>query len=274
MAKQRRWQSLSLFLRPMLLLSLGLHGLLLALPMPAEKAEIPVPEPDPETISVTRLPAASSLADSPAPSPQPAPPPPPAAKPAPPPPPAATAPKPTEPPVPPRVEPEVPEVTQETTDNTDATTDTSNPDDSAATTADLSLEDKLQDADFYNYSEAVTTDSEAVNVLSIWIEDLISRYSAIQPWPDRLSEPLIFPYALETCLTPEPVLASVGVVIKPTGELAEEPTLLKSTGYDILNQKALAEAKERSFPTGDAVKAYSLEVQVQYDAAACTPPAE
>ncbi len=48
--------SLQFWVRPMLLLSLGLHGVLLALPLPSEKKPAPPAKKEPEKIKITQLP--------------------------------------------------------------------------------------------------------------------------------------------------------------------------------------------------------------------------
>jgi hypothetical protein len=71
---QVSWQD---FIRPMLLLSLGLHALVLLVPLPS--SQMPEPEAEEEAISLTQLPPRTQVAETPAasPSPSPAPVPPP-----------------------------------------------------------------------------------------------------------------------------------------------------------------------------------------------------
>jgi hypothetical protein len=65
---QASWQDL---IRPMLLLSLGLHALVLLIPLPS--SQTPEPEVEEETISLTQLPPRTQVAETPAASPSPSP---------------------------------------------------------------------------------------------------------------------------------------------------------------------------------------------------------
>ncbi|NJL84743.1 MAG: hypothetical protein HC886_00220 [Leptolyngbyaceae cyanobacterium SM1_1_3] len=239
----------------MLLISLGLHTLLLWLPLPAlEKLRKPesleVQKPDPvETINVIRLPAGTSAeppVSPPAPPRQPVP--------------AQTPQAETAPPA------DSDPISAADFSRQDSTEDTIA---NSEITEASPLDDKLKDIRFYSYSVNLTTESEATGSYLEWLNDLSVNYDLS---PTRLSDPLVVPYEAATCLSPEPVIASVGVVVNPAGQVIEEPELLKSTGYDILNRKALVETKKRSFSAGNSIKAYSIEVQVQYDSATCTPP--
>ncbi|MFE4107979.1 hypothetical protein [Almyronema epifaneia] len=238
----------------------------------SQKAEIPEPEPEPqETIRVTRLPVEATLpppiAEPPA-APPPAPPRASSSPPAP-----AVATKVPAEAIAPRLETASTETDLNETDTAAEQTETETSETETSTGTEITdaspLEDKLKDIRFYSYSANWTTEGEATGRFSEWVAELSLNYGL---FPTRLADPLVLPYEPTKCLSPEPVLASVGVIVDPAGQLVEEPELLKSTGYDILNQKALVEAQKQSFPAGNAVKAYSLEVQVQYDATSCVPP--
>ena len=55
--KKYSWQQLA---RPMLLLSIGIHGLLLFTPMPTEKAELTKKEKTQDKVKITQLPSSAN----------------------------------------------------------------------------------------------------------------------------------------------------------------------------------------------------------------------
>ncbi|HZG37463.1 MAG TPA: hypothetical protein VEZ50_02175 [Nodosilinea sp.] len=87
--------------------------------------------------------------------------------------------------------------------------------------------------------------------------------------------PLQVVYPIGTCLVPPPAEGLVGVIVGANGQLVKEPVLLDSTGYTVLDEKALELALGHTFApqTGPLPNPYAhwLPVQVQYDGANCTP---
>ncbi len=252
----------------LLLLSLGLHGLLLGLPLPQSEspALAPLPEqPDPDAvdavIDVVRLPTGTpprveATPATPAPllDQGPAPDRPPEV--------VATAPA-----APPDAaiaaalpEPQTPE---------------------PQTPEPPTLDARLGDPAEYQFNDQVKS----------LIADQVSLFTGALPdWLEAegrgLSEdeapimgtklaPLRVAYPLTTCLVPPPAEGLVGVIVNSAGQLVKAPVLLDSTGYSVLDDKALDMAAQRIFepsasPSPANPHAHWLPVQVQYDLADCS----
>ncbi|MEO0768169.1 MAG: hypothetical protein AAFY72_01855 [Cyanobacteria bacterium J06649_4] len=76
--------------------------------------------------------------------------------------------------------------------------------------------------------------------------------------------------SLNICLEQEPHKAEVGVVFDAQGNVVDEPTLIRSTGYAALNDAIRANVvASDDFPRDRSSKAYNFEVEVDYDADAC-----
>ncbi|MEO0532946.1 MAG: hypothetical protein AAF215_03675 [Cyanobacteria bacterium P01_A01_bin.123] len=124
----------------------------------------------------------------------------------------------------------------------------------------------------YTYNPNGTTEEEAQSNLAAWVAAVqtVSEDPELQP-----SEPIALPieYPLSSCLSPSPSNAKVGVMLNVGGELAEEPTLLKSTGYLGLDRLAVSQVVETTqaedFPAIENFSALLFEVPVQYDAENC-----
>jgi hypothetical protein len=248
----------------LLLVSLGLHGLLLGLPLaesdPASPDSVTELDEPVEVIDVVRLPAApeteqpetlvpAAIASQAAPQ---------AARPVQPSAPAAPTAPASAPPVPVDLEPLPPEPPPQT------------------------LDDRLRDPAAYAFNQQakslianeVTFHTE---VISDWIEaegQGITDDNRLPMMGEKLP-PLIVAYLLTTCLITPPSEGVVGVIVDTTGQRLDDPVLLDSTGYDVLDDKAIAIALERSFPAQPAdspwpnPRGYWLPVQVQYDVAGC-----
>ena len=78
-----------------------------------------------------------------------------------------------------------------------------------------------------------------------------------------------------SCLTPLPEKGLVGVVVDADGEIATEPALLRSSGYEFLNEIALEKVKDYTdFPEESSQQAYTIDVEVDYDEDACVDLAQ
>lgn len=76
--------------------------------------------------------------------------------------------------------------------------------------------------------------------------------------------------SLSLCLEVEPHGAEVGVLFDSQGNIASEPSLIRSTGYDALNKEIIATIRSyQDFPPNRNSKAYLLEFEVDYDAKSC-----
>lgn len=143
------------------------------------------------------------------------------------------------------------------------------------------LADRLRDPAQYAFNQQAK---------SLSTDDVNFHLAVVPQWLDRESQglsdtdipvlgrklaPLRVPYPINTCLDPAPAEGLVGVIVSATGELVKEPVLLDSTGYTVLDEKALELALQQTFNTqgGDLPNPHAnwLPVQVQYDGTNCTP---
>ncbi|HEY9877192.1 MAG TPA: hypothetical protein V6D29_01990 [Leptolyngbyaceae cyanobacterium] len=266
---------------PLLLVSLALHSVVLSLPMPGQETDqenAPVeigntaepqaikvvkfpsnPPPKQQAAQPSRLPAKARLAPQTSPTavqpaaPAPAQPQAPAPKPpeeAP----SAPAQQPPEPPADPPSEPPSEPLPAEPPP--------------------LTLAQRLQDPTAYAYNNRTKS-------AEVGIQDFLGWYNSLSkdvygdPMPGSNSiEPLRIQYPLNTCLVAPPELGRLGVVVDAVGAVISQPEILASTGYDVLDEQALAAVTHYTFPTTGKVTAYGLPIEVEYDAATCVAPSK
>lgn len=261
------------------LFSIGLHGVLLAWPVPEatqEATESLTEITDPSSVvGVVRLPAAAepaveTIAAAPAPQATQSPPPkaPPLVRSAPP---DSPAPAPSQPRVD-QVEPAPP-----TLPTAGADLEPVPPEPLPVT-----LDDRLRDPAQYQFNQqakSLVANEVAfhTSVVPDWLEtEGQGLGDSDKPVLGHKLAPLQVPYPIAACLTPAPAEGLVGVIVNASGQLVKEPVLLDSTGYTVLDEKALELARQRSFEphSGGALpnpQAHWLPVQVQYDGANCSP---
>ncbi|WP_155523469.1 hypothetical protein [Nodosilinea nodulosa] len=259
----------------LVLISIGMHGLLLGMPLPESTPETPSELPnrltelnDPTAVvGVVRLPATPK--------------------------PVAGAIRPAPPPVAraPQAPSQKPPQTQTATPAPAAPIAPETPAPPPPETVDLepvppepppaTLDDRLRDPAQYEFNgqaKSLLNDEVSLytNNLSTWLEQESQGLSEDDaPILGTKLAPLQVAYPIATCLVPPPSEGLVGVILSPSGQLLKDPVLLDSTGYTVLDEKALETALQRSFAPQDGPlpnpRASWLPVQVQYDAANCTP---
>ncbi len=259
--------------------SLALHGAVLQLPVQDEAANLAIPAAEvpnqpTETIDVVRLPLPNS---EPQPEPNPAPESPvepsPVSRPVAPP--AAVVP----PRVPQRQSDPVPALTPATKPDPEPTVDSAaapTPEPSSEPTP-LTLEERLQTFAEYQPNHRAKSLATKTNEFMDWY--LSQTWEEFEnpplPSPKDLAA-LVVEYPLDQCLTPAPTDGQLEVIVNPDGSLAREPRVLGSTGYDVLDDKAVENAGQYEFPANEgrdepAPAVYWLPVEVTYDGATCTP---
>lgn len=274
---------------PLLLLSLAFHGVVLSLPMPGEETtqeEAPTEignTSEPQAVKVVKLPSApppkqnaqptrspakaplalqTSVAAQPltqSQPPAPAPKPPQAA-------PSAPDPTPELPPESPSEPP--PDSPSEPPQETPA-------DILPAQPPPLTLAERLQDPAAYAYNNRTKSAEVGTQDFIDWYSGLSSEVYGTSPMPGSKSiEPLRIQYPLNACLATPPELGRLGVVVDAAGAVVPQPEVLASTGYDVLDEQALAAVTHYTFPPTGMVTAYGLPVQVEYDATTCVAPAK
>ncbi|NJL85193.1 MAG: hypothetical protein HC886_03195 [Leptolyngbyaceae cyanobacterium SM1_1_3] len=122
----------------------------------------------------------------------------------------------------------------------------------------------------YAYSPLDTTPAEATANLARWTAQIEAE--ADVPVASPTASKLMLEYPLKICLEAAPKPASVGAWVTARGALADDPVLLKSTGYAGLNEKAIAVVKEQTFADTSQPRAYVYEVAIDYDPDRCLQP--
>lgn len=131
-----------------------------------------------------------------------------------------------------------------------------------------------------HHSVLSTTEPEVEEAKRTWLAALEQQPGLQVSSPEALEKSLTLNYPLtveaasprrlRSCLNPLPVSGMVGVVLAANGEMATEPTLLRSSGYGFLNDIALEKIKDYSdFPEDSGQKIYTVDVEVDYDKDAC-----
>ncbi|MBE9136279.1 hypothetical protein IQ254_03520 [Nodosilinea sp. LEGE 07088] len=248
----------------LVLASLGLHGVLLGFPLPQSDPTPPSITTDPvdpnAAIDVVRL----AIAPEPTPAP-----------------PIDVAPPPKSEPVPPRAAtappPVAPEPVEPAPNPTPAELEPLPPEPPPQT-----LDDRLRDPGAYAYNQQAKssisdTTTFYTSVVSSWLEaegQGITDDNRL-PIPGEKLAPIQVTYPLTACLTPNPAEGVIGVVVDTAGRPLKEPVLLDSTGYTVLDDKALELVLQRNFPAQPAgnplpnPRGYWLPIQVQYDVEGC-----
>ncbi len=130
------------------------------------------------------------------------------------------------------------------------------------------------------HSVLSTTDPEVEEAKRVWLAALSEQPDIQVSDPQDLDKALAISYPLMaddngsrrflSCLTPVPEKGLVGVVIDSDGAIATEPTLLRSTGYEFLNEIALAKIQDYTdFPDANSQQLYTVDIEVDYDQDAC-----
>ncbi|MGF1460048.1 MAG: hypothetical protein ACFBSG_13610 [Leptolyngbyaceae cyanobacterium] len=76
-------------------------------------------------------------------------------------------------------------------------------------------------------------------------------------------------YQAGICLSEPPQQGLLGAWVSPAGELLGEPEVLRSTGYEGLNQQAIRRVKSLDFSTVESFTGYRFTVVVNYDPEGC-----
>ena len=253
------------WLTPLVLASIGLHGLVLALPMPSLETPPETPEtPDPEVIQVVTLPKLARSSET------------------------SKPPLPEQPDLPPEAPPPIedsvdevvlaaPEILEEVEPEQPDEWDEEmpaepEPDETDMDTGDETdgptLDQRLASFDSYTgFDSARVGDGAATSRLGE-----IAMAGGEWPSPMRQLEQTLsaVDVPLQDCLDDPPgTSVSVMVEVGPDGTLTKEPELLNSAGYDVLDEKVLEIARTAdygAYHSSNEAKTYSYAVQIDYEA--------
>lgn len=118
----------------------------------------------------------------------------------------------------------------------------------------------------FKYDDTDTTPEEVDANYTAWIAQPDEEREVIIETADLGELPLDANFSL--CTQIPPTNGEVGILVAPDGT-PSEPTVLRSTGYDYLNQLALDTLMNSEFPETESTVRYPFEVIVNYDAESC-----
>ncbi|MEO0536899.1 MAG: hypothetical protein AAF215_23945 [Cyanobacteria bacterium P01_A01_bin.123] len=259
-------RSLKSFLFPMFLLSVGAHAVVLMfVPMPGQQAEEePIVQPLPtetETIQVARLPKLPEPEVEPTPEPK--------AEPN-----SQSAQQPRPQPTPAQAA-AAPPLTNDETDtepeNADADTTTGNSNvnddgsdeesgsDTGDDTDDQDLYSRAADRQNYAYNSNAGNTANVRDELDQWKANVLANHS-VSAEDASIPELISVTYPLNECLDPSPGLVTVGVVIDGSGSLIEDPKIIGSSKYQIIDDIIKQKVSDHPFQAANEVKAYSFQI--------------
>lgn len=136
--------------------------------------------------------------------------------------------------------------------------------------AELAFEEYFEVFEGYRGLKTITN---AAELKTDWLNSFAESGTAnseLDPQALSLSERV--PYAAGICLPSAPDPFQVLVLVKTDGSLDEYQQTLQSTGYREFDKAARTLVQKHSFADAGAPTAYQVNVEVDYDAAACQSP--
>ena len=118
----------------------------------------------------------------------------------------------------------------------------------------------------FNYSVEDTTDEEAEAAYVAWIEQTRGQSEDTIETVD--TEILTLEPGLNLCAQDSPRNGEVGILVAPDGSPVDA-VVLRSTGYEYLNDEALEALVDSDFPETETPVRYAVEVVIDYDAETC-----
>ena len=249
----------------MFLLSVGAHvAVLFFIPMPGQQIEEdviaqPVPE-EAETIQVARLPQPAEPEVDPSPAPPPVSDPQPTTQAQPQPSQAVAPSQATEPEPNVETEPDTPEADTGGADMDEGDAGNDDPE-----TDDPDFYELARDIQNYQHNPNAGSTDVARDRLDDWKEYVNVSYSVtVPPLPFPVEQLNSVTYPLSECLEPEANLVTVGVVLDEQGVLKEDPLIIASSGYSVIDDLIKQKVKDyQAFPAENEVKAYQILISPQ-----------
>jgi hypothetical protein len=139
----------------------------------------------------------------------------------------------------------------------------------AATAPDQAAQTKLEELRAGLVFEAAgTTDAEAAAAKTAWLANAQTQAGEtglLSAAPGSIT----VDSNIRLCVDNPPLNGLVGVLVNPEGGIVGNPKLLKSTGYENLNQAALNAVRQSPFEAATQFTTYEFTVNVGYDAENC-----
>ncbi|PZV08577.1 MAG: hypothetical protein DCF32_04585, partial [Leptolyngbya sp.] len=111
---------------------------------------------------------------------------------------------------------------------------------------------------------AVTRDTFNANQ-NQWVSTLRQETGLADLSPEINRAEFSTVYPQRVCLTDSPGEINVGAVVNPDGSWRGEPALLRSSGYGVLDRKALQEIQRHRFAAAEGIRAYVLTIDTSVD---------
>lgn len=118
----------------------------------------------------------------------------------------------------------------------------------------------------YAYSPENTTRSAYDQNETEWIAEVRQETGNSNLEVETYFPPLDVTHKQRVCLTPEPMGRTfIGFVLAPDGRLKSEPVLLRSSGYQFLDEKVMAAFSAADLEAPEVTTAYTIKVEVEVD---------
>jgi hypothetical protein len=124
----------------------------------------------------------------------------------------------------------------------------------------------------YRFDPADTSEGDAASNRSSWLAEAQTKVGEATLQQADVTIPM--DANIRLCVDNPPVDAAIGVLVGPDGKRIGDPVLLRSTGYERLNQAALQSIGGQSFEASDAPTAYAINIDVSYDRENCANASE
>ncbi|PSN18457.1 hypothetical protein C7271_12440 [filamentous cyanobacterium CCP5] len=118
----------------------------------------------------------------------------------------------------------------------------------------------------YGYQPHSTTRDALKANEEHWIAEVKQSLDRADLEPEIYRPDLEVAYRQRVCFEPTPWSKPVlGFVLTPSGLLADDPVVLRSTGYGVLDNRAIAVLKRATLTPPDNTTAYTIEADVSID---------
>ena len=121
----------------------------------------------------------------------------------------------------------------------------------------------------FTYSAENTTEEAAAENYENWLDQTAEDSDTVLT--DAEPQEISLNADLRLCADNPPTTGQIGLVVAPDGTLTDT-TILRSTGYEYLNQAAIDSLSETDFPETDTATRYPITVLVEYDEETCSQP--